>query len=226
MQFHFCSKLETTLLFLNMSNEPFSAFEVYDRIWKQLGNDSFLGRCKRLYKEMRILQRPFQKVPKGMIQVKDFKEMCANYKEYIPDLVCMLDYIVRVTFRALLGEQSANYYNLYVRHLKPESSITKAVVEALAASRSQYRDSTEQKTTRAILYTTFNQRQVDVIVEEIQQAVQNIEKQNGEAACSDARGEQTCNQVGANDTSNDGEPSGNGEHACEPRLNCARRCKR
>lgn len=177
----------------DMCNQKCSAFDIYDSLWKQFWNESFLGRCIRLKREMRIIRRPFKKVPKTMVQVTDWTKMCRNYKEYIPDLVSMLDYIVRITFRALLGEQYFKFYNLYVRHMKPESCITQAVAEALEVSR---RESTEKRTARAILYSTFNQRQVAVIVEEIQQAVENIKKRNGEALCSTENREQASNGTG------------------------------
>lgn len=105
--------------------------------------------------------------------------MMHKYHDYVPNLVSLIDYIVRALFKALFRDQAPNYYNLYVRRVGAESYLTKAVIEALAAAS---KDSTEQRTAQAILYTTFSKRKVEEIIEDIQDVVKKANRRRREAS--------------------------------------------
>lgn len=82
--------------------------------------------------------------------------MCENYEQFIPDLVAMMDNLVRAISKTLFGDNARNNYNVYLRRQCQESGITHAVLEALAAAS---RISMEKRTEQAILYTSFNKIQ-------------------------------------------------------------------
>lgn len=85
----------------------------------------------------------------------------------------MLDYIGRVTFKTLFPKNAANFYNIYMRRQRPAICITQAVIEAIAAAQ---RDSREQRTAQAILYTTLNKRQAAEAIEDIQALVEKYNR--------------------------------------------------
>lgn len=114
----------------------------------------------------------FEKVLNGMIEYRSWEEVRDKYSEFIPELVSMMDYIVRMTFKVLFRDMVPKYYELYHRRQGGKACFTYAVVEAIAASRN---NSCEKRTAQAILYTTFGKKDVDDIIEEIQLMVSKIE---------------------------------------------------
>lgn len=87
---------------------------VCDTLYEKMLGLSSVQKCKELYKEARVRNTVFRKVPAGLIQLRNWAEAKNKFKEYLPSLFCMLDYIVRLTFRTIFGEQAAQLYNWYL----------------------------------------------------------------------------------------------------------------
>lgn len=131
---------------------------IYDSLSEKMCGISFVKRCKELYKEARVRGAVFRKVPVGLIEFRNWVEAKRLYKEYLPSLFCMLDYIVRLTFRTIFGEQAAQLYNWYLHKQAQEDEITKAVITAVVKAR---RGTVERRAVEAVLCSKYCREEVN-----------------------------------------------------------------
>lgn len=98
--------------------------------------------------------------------------MRKKYREHMPDLCSMLDYIDSLKFKGLFGENTAIMYNMYMDRYCPVGGLMYSVIESVAVARYC---STEKQTFAALLYSTYSRKEIEEAVRQLQ----DILKQKG-----------------------------------------------
>lgn len=94
--------------------------------------------------------------------------MRTKYSDHILALCSMIYYIVRLKFKSLFWENTANIYNIYLNKHRPQAPLLQSVVDTLVASTNCCR---ENRTAQVILCSSFSKKQLEEVVGQLKSLV-------------------------------------------------------